>query len=166
MDAICGPLLKQDRMWSKSYPRRTQGPPLGASPPVWIQGHEQPGWMSNTKLSLSAWTYNMRAREVTCKSDSQVMIGQINGEFEFKEPFLERYYHTVRNSIAWFQIATLEDIHRKENKRVDAQSRLSTTKKESHHSSIKQIWLRQHSVADDGFPMSSSWMFVEDGAEA
>ena len=28
--------------------------------------------------------YDMGAREVTCKSDSQVMVGQVNGEFEVK----------------------------------------------------------------------------------
>ena len=32
--------------------------------------------------------YDMGAREVTCKSDSQVMIGYIKGEFEVKESLL------------------------------------------------------------------------------
>ena len=90
----------------------------------------------------------MGAREVTCKSDSQVMIGQIKGEFKVKEPLLQRYYHTVRNSIARFQRATIEHIRRQENKRVDALSRLSTTKKKSHHRSVMQIWLRQPSMAE------------------
>jgi len=39
--------------------------------------------------------YDMGAREVVCKSDSQVMVGQVKGEFEVKEPLLQRYYHVA-----------------------------------------------------------------------
>jgi len=46
--------------------------------------------------------YDMGACEVTCKSDSQVKIGQVKDEFEVKEPLLQRYYHTVCNNMAWF----------------------------------------------------------------
>ena len=44
--------------------------------------------------------YDMGAREITCKSDSQVKVGQVKGEFEVKEPLLQRYYHAAKNSIA------------------------------------------------------------------
>jgi len=74
------------------------------------------------------------------------MIRQAKDEFEVKEPLLQRYYHTVYNNMAWFQRATLEHICQ-ENKRVDALSRLSTTKKKIHHRSVMQVWLRQPSVA-------------------
>jgi len=47
--------------------------------------------------------YEALLAEVTCKSDSQVMISHIKGEFEVKEPLLQRYYHTVLNNMtfAW-----------------------------------------------------------------
>ena len=86
--------------------------------------------------------YDMGAREVTCKSDSQVMVGHIKGKFEVKEPFLQRYYHTVNNNIARLQKVTVEHIRYQDNTRADALSRFSTTKKKSHHRSIIQIWLR------------------------
>ena len=44
--------------------------------------------------------YDIGAHEVTCKSDSQFMVGQIKGEFEVKKSLLQRYYHTVSNLIA------------------------------------------------------------------
>jgi len=90
----------------------------------------------------------MRDREVTCKSDSQVVIGQIKGEFKVKEPLLQRYYHTVDNRTTRFQKVTVEHIHRHENKKVDAFSQLLATKKKSHHKFVMQIWLRQPSVAE------------------
>ena len=89
----------------------------------------------------------MGAREVTCKSDFQVMVGQIKGEFEVKELLLQRYYHTVNTNIARFEKVTVEHICR-ENKRANALSRLSTTKKKSHHWSVMQIWLRQPSATE------------------
>jgi len=54
--------------------------------------------------------YDMGAREVTCKSDSQVMVDQIKGEFKVNEPLLQRYYHTVNNNIVRFQKVTVEHI--------------------------------------------------------
>ena len=90
----------------------------------------------------------MAAREVTCKSDSQVMVGQVNEEFEVKEPLLQRYYHAAKNSIARFSKAPLEHIPREDNKRADILSKLSVTKKKSHQRSVIQIWLRHPSVTE------------------
>jgi len=92
--------------------------------------------------------YDMGAHEVTCKSNFQVMIGQIKGEFEVKEPLLQRYYHTVCNNITQFQRVTVEHIRRQDKKLVDVLSRISTTKKKSHHRSVIQIWLRKPSMAE------------------
>ena len=92
--------------------------------------------------------YNMGAREVTCKSDSQVMVGQVNGEFEVKKPLLQRYYHATKNSIARFSKAPLEHIPREDNKRANILSKLSVTKKKSHQRSVIQIWLRHPSVTE------------------
>jgi len=92
--------------------------------------------------------YDMGAREVMCKSDSQVMVDQINGEFEVKEPLLQRYYHAARNRITRFNKAPLEHIPREENKRSDALSKLSVTQKKSHQRSVILIWLRHPSVSE------------------
>ena len=76
---------------------------------------------------------DLGAREVTCKSDSQLVVGQIKGEFEVKEPLLQRYYHIARNVITKFDTVTVEHIPRQENERADALSRLASSKKQSHH---------------------------------
>jgi len=92
--------------------------------------------------------YDMGAHEVTCKSDSHVMVDQLNGEFEVKEPLLQRYFHAAKNSIARFSKAPLEHIPREDNKRADIFSKLSVTKKKSHQRSVIQIWLRHPSVTE------------------
>ena len=91
---------------------------------------------------------DLGAREVTCKSDSQLVVGQIKGEFEVKEPLLQRYYHTVSNVIAKFDKVVVEHIPRQENERDDALSRLASSKKQSHHRSVVQMRLPQPSVGD------------------
>jgi len=92
--------------------------------------------------------YDMGAREVTCKSEFQVMVGQVNGEFEVNEPLLQRYYHVTKNSIARFNKAPMEHIPREENKRADILYKLLVTNKKSHQRSIIQIWLRHPSVTE------------------
>jgi len=91
---------------------------------------------------------DLGAQEVICKSDSHLVVGQIKGEFEVKEPLLQRYYHTVRNAIAKFDKVVVEHIPRQENERVDALSRLASSKKQSHHRSVVQMRLPQPSVGD------------------
>ena len=92
--------------------------------------------------------YDMGACEVTCKSDSQVMVGQVNGDFEVKESLLQRYSHAAKNSIVRFSKAPLQHIPREDNKRADILSKLSVTKKKSHQRSVIQIWLRHPSVTE------------------
>ena len=76
-------------------------------------------------LSLA---YDMGAREVMCKSDSQLVVGQIKGDFEVRKPLLQWYYHTVSNLVAQFKRVTMEHIRREDNMRVDALYQLATTK--------------------------------------
>jgi len=54
--------------------------------------------------------HDLGAREVICKSDSQLVVGQIKEEFEVKEPLLQRYYHTDNNFIAKFDKVIIQHI--------------------------------------------------------
>ena len=74
--------------------------------------------------------------------------GQIKGEFEVKEPLLQRYYHTFRNVMAKFDTVAVQHIPREENECADALSRLASSKKQSHHRSVVQVRLAQPSVGD------------------
>jgi len=68
--------------------------------------------------------YNMGARELTCRSDSQLVVGQMKGEFEVKNPLLQRYYHTVSGLIFKFAKVNMEHIYRKDNVTDNTLSRL------------------------------------------
>ena len=111
-------------------------------------------WATNNQVEYEALlaglnlAYDMGAREVTCRSDSRVMVGQVNGEFEVKEPLLQRYYHAAKNNITRFSKAPLEHISREDNKSINILSKLSVTKKKSHQRSVIQIWLRHPSVTE------------------
>jgi len=94
-------------------------------------------------LSLA---HDLGACEVTCKSDSQLVVRQVRGELEVREPLLQRYDHTISNSIAKFDKVTIEHIPREDKERADALSRLVSTKKQSHHRSVIQVHLKQPSV--------------------
>jgi len=94
-------------------------------------------------LARQNLAYDMGARDVTCKSDTQLVVGQIKEEFEVKEPLLQKYYHTVSNLIARFKRVMMEHICREDNMRAHALSRLSKTKKKSHHRFVVQIYLKQ-----------------------
>jgi len=111
--------------------------------------------------------YDMGAREVVCKSDSLVMVGQVKGEFEVKEPLLQRYYHVARNNIARFNKAPLEHIPREENKRVDILSKLSVTKKKSHqrprHPSVYETKCLAIAEAETDNWMTLIIQYLEDG---
>jgi len=93
------------------------------------------------------------------------MVGQVNGEFEVKEPLLQRYFHVAKNSITYFNKAPLEHILREDNKRADILSKLSVTKKKSHQRSVILIWMRHPSVSeakclaiDEAEAEANNWM--------
>jgi len=103
------------------------------------------------------------------------MVGQVNGEFEVKEPLLQRYYHTTKNNITRFNKAPLEHIPREDNRRANILSKLTVTKKKSHQRSVIQIWLRHPIVSeteclaiDEAETETNNWMtpiieYLEDG---
>jgi len=77
------------------------------------------------------------AREVgvktlTCKTDSKLIVGYLNDEFQIKDPTLLQYYHLVRNVIQFaFERVSIRHIPRSENVRADILSKLASTKLKS-----------------------------------
>jgi len=53
---------------------------------------------------------DMRERKVTCKTDSQLMVGQIKGELQDKEPLLLKYHQVVKRKMKNFDEITLEHV--------------------------------------------------------
>jgi len=65
---------------------------------------------------------------MTCKSDSRLVVGQLKEEYEVRETLLQQYFHFVRNLLTKFDKISFQHVRRENNIRVDALSRLATTK--------------------------------------
>ena len=82
------------------------------------------------------------AREVcvktlTCKTDSKLIVGHLNDEFQIKDSILLQYYHLVRVVIqSAFERVCIKHIPRTDNIRVDNLSKLASTKLKSRHRSL------------------------------
>ena len=50
--------------------------------------------------------------KLICKSDSRLVIGQLNDEYEVRESFLQRYYHLVKQSISTFSEISMQHVRR------------------------------------------------------
>jgi len=53
---------------------------------------------------------DLEVEKIICRSDSQLVVGQLKGEFEVKESLLQRYYHFVQNLITRFIEVTIQHI--------------------------------------------------------
>lgn len=76
------------------------------------------------------------------------MVDQVKGEFEVKDPLLQRYYDIVSSAISKFDTTYIEHIWQENIVREDLLSRLSSTKKksQSHHCLVIHIYLKTPSV--------------------
>jgi len=70
---------------------------------------------------------------ITCKSDSRLVIGQLTEEYEVRETLLQQYFHFVKNLISRFKEISFQHVRRENNTRADALSRLATVKKKGIH---------------------------------
>ena len=67
------------------------------------------------------------AETLSIKSDSQLVIAQIKGDYEVKEPLLAQYAQTAKDLLEGFNF-NLERIPREENGRADALAKLASAK--------------------------------------
>ena len=92
------------------------------------------------------------AREVgvttlKCKTDSKLIVGHLNDEFQIKVLNLLQYYHLVRIVIqSAFERFRIEHIPRTDNIRVDILSKLANTKLKGRHRSLLQQTLSTPSI--------------------
>uniref|UniRef100_A0A2N9ERC7 RNA-directed DNA polymerase n=1 Tax=Fagus sylvatica TaxID=28930 RepID=A0A2N9ERC7_FAGSY len=59
------------------------------------------------------------ATELDVLSDSQLAVGQVNGDYEAKEGRMQQYLHLVRHQISQFQEVRLSRIPREQNTKAD-----------------------------------------------
>ena len=60
-------------------------------------------------------------------SDSQLIVGQVKGEFEARDPTMIKYLQKVKDLVARLRYFEIFHIPRSENARADALSRLATS---------------------------------------
>jgi len=84
--------------------------------------------------------------KLICKSDSRLVIGQLNDEYEVRESFLQRYYHLVKQLMSTFSEISMQHVRRDHNTRADTLSRLATTKYKGIHRSVIHVTLARPSI--------------------
>jgi len=84
--------------------------------------------------------------KLICKSDSWLVIGQLNDEYEVRENLLQRYYHLVKQLISTFSEISMQHVWRDHNTRADALSRLATTKRTGIQRSVIHVTLTRPSI--------------------
>ena len=64
---------------------------------------------------------------IKVRSDSQLVVHQVRGEYETKEDIMKKYLAKVRKAITLFDVFEIEQVPRSQNKRVDALSKLASS---------------------------------------
>ncbi|XP_027156081.1 uncharacterized protein LOC113756723 [Coffea eugenioides] len=67
------------------------------------------------------------AQQIHVRSDSQLVVRQVIGEYEAKDETMQRYLSKVHQLTAYFKSFEIQRIPRSQNKRADALSRLAST---------------------------------------
>ncbi|XP_027181747.1 uncharacterized protein LOC113780132 [Coffea eugenioides] len=98
---------------------------------------------------------------IKVRSDSQLVVHQIRGEYEAKEKIMKKYLAKVREVITLFDVFEIEHVPRSQNKRADALSKLASSSfahlnKEILVEVVKQKSIDQIQILAIGSP--ASWM--------
>ncbi|XP_057247305.1 uncharacterized protein LOC130589767 [Beta vulgaris subsp. vulgaris] len=110
------------------------------------------------------------ARELKTHSDSQLIVGQVTGEYEAKEDSMRMYLRKVKEEITSLSQFSITHIPRSENQQADALSRLASSAEDLSPRPIMSEILRAPSInkAVNTLDRSPTWMdkiiaFIRDG---
>ncbi|RDX88965.1 Retrovirus-related Pol polyprotein from transposon 17.6, partial [Mucuna pruriens] len=90
---------------------------------------------SNNQAEYEALLAGMRlaleieAKRLTVKSDSKLVTGQVNGEYQAKDPKLAKYWERATTMAASFDSFTLLHVPRDQNERADLLTKLASTRR-------------------------------------
>jgi len=90
---------------------------------------------------------DMGVENVVCKSDSQLSVGHVQGEYQVKDPLLMKYYHKVLNIMQCFNKAEIKYIPRELNMKANSLSKLARQQRKVQHNSIIQQTLSHPMVS-------------------
>ncbi|XP_027177984.1 uncharacterized protein LOC113777142 [Coffea eugenioides] len=111
-----------------------------------------------TRLRIA---HQMGITAIKVRSDSQLMVHQVRGEYEAKENIMKRYLAKVREAITLFDVFEIEQVPRSQNKRADALSKLTFSSFAHLNKEVFVEVIKQKSI--DPAPVlvinsSASWM--------
>ncbi|XP_025678326.1 uncharacterized protein [Arachis hypogaea] len=97
--------------------------------------------IAGLKLAL-----NLQAKSLTAHCDSLLVVQQIRGEFQVKDPLLERYWLIAKDLISKFNSFIILHVHREKNVRADILSKLAATRADTQTSALSQLTLKKPSI--------------------
>ncbi|XP_014524217.1 uncharacterized protein LOC106780445 [Vigna radiata var. radiata] len=100
---------------------------------------------------------DMGAQSLTCRTDSQLVVGQMIREFQVKDDQLLRYFHKASTIAKNFQPFTIKHIPREENARADMLSKLSTGKEKGQLTRVIRQVLTEPSVECIALGVAVDW---------
>lgn len=89
---------------------------------------------------------DIRARRLICRTDSQLVVGQMNGDFQIKDEHLLKYYHKASALAQCFEKIQIQHIPRELNVSADMLSKLFSRKENGLLTTIIRQVLLQPSV--------------------
>nr|XP_025625780.1 uncharacterized protein LOC112718093 [Arachis hypogaea] len=97
--------------------------------------------IAGLKLALSH-----QVQSLTAHCDSLMVVQQIRGEFQVKDPLLEQYWLIAKDLISKFSSFTILHVHREQNVRADILSKLAATRADTQTSALSQLTLTKPST--------------------
>nr|GEX45823.1 reverse transcriptase domain-containing protein [Tanacetum cinerariifolium] len=94
-------------------------------------------------------TREMEIRSLTIFANSQLMVNQIKGLFEAKQPTIKQYLQKVKEILKGFDTYTIEHIRRNQNKKTDALSKLASMNLENLTKEVLVEVLVKRSIDDN-----------------
>ncbi|XP_025607852.1 uncharacterized protein [Arachis hypogaea] len=101
-------------------------------------------------------------------SDSQIVTSQVNGNYQARDPLLQKYLEKVRDLSRKFEEVTIQHVPRERNTRADLLSKLASTKPGEGNRSLIQGKMKETAVTLHLSKLNPSWLdpitdFLENG---
>ncbi|XP_057756045.1 uncharacterized protein LOC130975243 [Arachis stenosperma] len=100
--------------------------------------------LTGLKLSLQ-----LQISRITVYCDSSLVVHQIKGEFQVKDPLLEKYWLITKDLISKFSKFDIIHVNREQNTRADVLSKLATTRQAKNTSALSQLTFDKPSFEHD-----------------
>ncbi|XP_015944589.1 uncharacterized protein LOC107469721 [Arachis duranensis] len=102
---------------------------------------EYKAFIAGLKLALNLQVYSL-----TTHCDSLLVVQQIQGEFQVKDPLLERYWLIAKDLISKFSSFIILHVHREKNIRADILSKHASTRADTQTSTLSQLIVKKPSI--------------------